>query len=121
MNNRFFTEDHEWVEVNGNIATIGITAYAAEELGEVVFVDLPSVGFLCEKGSEFGSVESVKTVSSLYSPIDGEVIEVNPTLESCPEKINNSPENEGWLIKLSFEKLPDVDDLMNEDEYRSTY
>ena len=119
MNNRFFTEDHEWVELDENTAIVGITAYAAEELGEVVFVDLPSVGFLCQKGNEFGSVESVKTVSSLYSPINGEVIEINSSLESNPEKINESPENDGWLIKLRIEGMPAVDDLMSEDEYRA--
>ena len=118
MSVRYYTEDHEWVEFNDSIATVGISSYAVDELGEIVFVELPDVGVSVEKGSEFASVESVKTVSGIYSPIDGEITAINDSIVDTPELINQSPYDQGWLIKVdskSFEK----DDLMDESSYKT--
>jgi glycine cleavage system H protein len=95
-----YTESHEWVRAEGDTATIGITDHAQEELGDVVFVELPEVGATLEAGDSFGAVESVKAVSDLYAPVGGEVTEVNSTLEDSPEKINEDPYGEGWILKL---------------------
>ena len=95
-----YTKSHEWVRVEGDVATIGITDHAQDELGDVVFVELPEQGATLEAGDSFGAVESVKAVSDLYAPIGGEVVEVNGTLEDSPEKINEDPYGEGWILKL---------------------
>jgi glycine cleavage system H protein len=95
-----YTKSHEWVRTEGDTATIGITDHAQEELGDVVFVELPEQGAAIEAGDSFGSVESVKAVSDLYSPVGGEVVEVNSSLEDAPEKINDDPYGEGWIVKL---------------------
>ena len=118
MSQRYFTEDHEWVEVNDNIATIGISSHAVDELGEIVFVELPNVGSVIEKSDEFASVESVKTVSGIYSPISGEIIEVNSSIVDSPEVINNSPYESGWLVKVKSASF-DSDDLMDESAYQT--
>ena len=119
MPNRFFTEDHEWVEVDGDHVKVGISSHAADELGEIVFVDLPESGEELSKGDEFGSVESVKTVSGIYSPVDGEVVEKNDAVVESPEKINNSPYEDGWLIKVKVDSTDFIDDLMDEVAYNS--
>ena len=118
MSQRYFTEDHEWVEVNDNIASIGISSHAVDELGEIVFVELPNVGSVIEKSDEFASVESVKTVSGIYSPISGEIIEVNSSIVDSPEVINNSPYESGWLVKVKSASF-DSDDLMDESAYQT--
>ena len=96
-----YTKSHEWVRTEGDNATIGITDHAQDELGDVVFVELPEVGTTFDAGDSFGTVESVKAVSDLYTPVGGEVVEVNETLNDQPEKINEDPYGEGWIVKLS--------------------
>jgi glycine cleavage system H protein len=96
-----YTKSHEWVRTEGDTATIGITDHAQDELGDVVFVELPEVGTTFEAGDSFGTVESVKAVSDLYTPVGGEVVEVNEALNDQPEKINEDPYGEGWIVKLS--------------------
>ena len=96
-----YTRSHEWVRTEGDTATIGITDHAQDELGDVVFVELPEVGATFDAGDSFGTVESVKAVSDLYTPVGGEVVEVNETLNDQPEKINEDPYGEGWIVKLS--------------------
>ena len=95
-----YTKSHEWVRVEDDVATVGITDHAQDELGDVVFVELPETGTTLEAGDSFGAVESVKAVSDLYSPVGGEVVEVNGSLEDSPEKINEDPYGEGWILKL---------------------
>jgi glycine cleavage system H protein len=99
---RYYTESHEWVEADGDVATIGITDFAQSQLGDVVFLELPSVGRMLEAGDSFGVVESVKAASDLYSPVNGSVIEVNETLAERPETVNRDPYGEGWLIKVKL-------------------
>ncbi len=117
--NLYFTEDHEWVKIEGNTATIGITKHAAEELGEVVFCELPEVGINISQADECGSVESVKTVSSIFTPLSGEVIEINSEIQDNAAIINESPYEEGWLFKLDIADMREVDDLMTESEYET--
>ena len=119
MSNRFYTEDHEWVELDGNNVTVGISSHAADELGEIVFVELPEAGTELSKGDEFGSVESVKTVSGIYSPVDGEVTERNESVIESPELINQSPSEDGWLIKAKVESTSFIEDLMDDEAYHS--
>ena len=114
-----YTQDHEWVIMEDDIATIGITNYAVEELGDVVFVELPSPDMELSQSDEFGSIESVKTVSSLYMPISGLVLESNTLLTNNPEMVNESPYMDGWLIKVKPESLTEFDDLMTAEEYES--
>ena len=116
---RFYTEDHEWVTVDGDTITIGISSHAAEELGEIVYVEMPNTGDEIQKSDEFGSVESVKTVSGLYAPVSGTVIETNEAVVNSPELINQFPFEDGWLIKVKCEDLSEVEDLMNEESYNS--
>jgi glycine cleavage system H protein len=97
---RYYTETHEWVQVDGDIATIGITDFAQSQLGDVVFLELPSVGRMLEAGDSFGVVESVKAASDLYSPVAGSVVEVNEALSDAPETVNREPYEGGWLIKV---------------------
>ena len=119
MSNRFYTEDHEWVELDGNNVTVGISSHAADELGEIVFVELTEAGTELSKGDEFGSVESVKTVSGIYSPVDGEVTERNESVIESPELINQSPSEDGWLIKAKVESTSFIEDLMDDEAYHS--
>ena len=109
-----YTKSHEWVRAEGDTVTIGITDHAQEELGDVVFVELPDVGDTIGAGDSFGTVESVKAVSDLYSPVGGEVVEVNSSLENAPEKINDDPYGEGWIVKLSTSEEAD---LLSPEEY----
>tara|TARA_A100001015_G_scaffold311435_1_gene414689 strand:+ start:416 stop:793 length:378 start_codon:yes stop_codon:yes gene_type:complete len=118
MSNRLYTEDHEWVVVMDDHLLVGITNHAVEELGEIVYVELPENGHNVLKGDEFGSVESVKTVSGLYSPVDGTVIDQNSTVVDTPELINRSSYEDGWLIKIARGESDDFDDLMTESEYK---
>ncbi|WP_319483928.1 glycine cleavage system protein GcvH [uncultured Cohaesibacter sp.] len=114
----YYSEDHEWVEVNGKIATIGITDFAQKQLGDVVFVELPEVGRELEKGEEAAVVESVKAASEVYSPIDGEVTEVNETLEDEPALVNSDAESDAWFFKIKITDKSQLDDLMSEADYK---
>ena len=109
-----YTKSHEWVRIEGDTATIGITDHAQDELGDVVFVELPEEGDTFDAGESFGTVESVKAVSDLYAPVGGEVVEVNSTLEDAPENINEDPYGEGWIVKL---RTTDEADLLSPEEY----
>jgi glycine cleavage system H protein len=113
-----YTKDHEWVRVEGGIATVGITDYAAEQLGDVVFVELPKVGKSVDKGAEAAVVESVKAASEVYAPISGEVVEVNAALEGEPAKVNAAPMGDGWFLKLKVKNAGEIADLMSEAQYR---
>jgi len=113
-----FTEDHEWIKVDGDTATIGISAYAAKQLGDVVFVELPEVGREMDKGDEAAVVESVKAASEVYAPIGGEVTAVNEALEDSPETVNASPEGDGWFLKLKMADASELDALMDEAKYK---
>jgi glycine cleavage system H protein len=112
-----YSKEHEWVRVDGTTATIGITAYAADELGDVVFVDLPAVGTRLEQFASFGVVESVKAVSDLYAPVSGEVTEVNEALTTTPELLNSDAFGAGWIAKLTLSEPAQVDELMDADAY----
>ncbi len=112
-----YSKDHEWLLVQGETGTVGITDFAQHELGEVVYVDLPEVGDVFEANDPFGSVESVKAVSEVFSPASGEVIEVNKLLESHPELINQSPHKEAWLIKIRLTKTEELTELLSSEEY----
>jgi glycine cleavage system H protein len=109
-----YTKSHEWVRIEEGVATVGITDHAQEELGDVVFVELPEGGATFEAGDPFGVVESVKAVSDLYAPVGGEVVEVNSALEDAPEKINEDPYGEGWFVKL---RVSDEGDLISASDY----
>jgi glycine cleavage system H protein len=112
-----YTKDHEWILVDGDSGTIGITDHAQEELGDIVYVELPKVGAKLEQSSSFGSVESVKAVSDIYCPVSGEVAEVNQALAESPEKVNDEPYGNGWLIKLKLTSPAQVDQLMTAAQY----
>jgi glycine cleavage system H protein len=114
-----YTKEHEWVHLEGGIASIGITHHAQEELGDIVYVDLPKAGAATEKGKSFGSVESVKAVSDLYSPVTGEVAEVNELLSTAPETLNSDPHGAGWLIKVKTADEGEIGDLMTASEYEA--
>jgi len=114
----YFTKDHEWISVDGDSATVGITAYAQEQLGDVVFVDLPEVGKSLDKGNEAAVVESVKAASEVYAPVSGEVVEVNSALEGEPGKVNEDAEGAGWFIKLKLADKSQLDGLMDEAAYK---
>jgi glycine cleavage system H protein len=114
-----YTKDHEWIKVQGDIGTIGITDYAQQELGDVVFVDVPKVGAKLVPGKSFGSVESVKAVSEIYSPVSGEVTETNALLVDTPEKINTDPHSTAWLIKLKLADPKEVTGLMDAAAYEA--
>lgn len=112
-----YTKDHEWINVQGGLATVGITEYAQRELGDVVYVDLPEVGDTFEASEPFGSVESVKAVSEVFCPVSGEVTEVNSTLEQAPELVNQSPHQKAWMIKMRVNSPEELDELLSAEEY----
>lgn len=113
-----YTKDHEWLRVEGNVAFVGITHFAQSELGDIVFIDVDTEGESLEKEEVFGSVEAVKTVSDLFMPINGEVLEFNEKLEDNPELINSDPYGEGWIIKVCLNDDSDMGDLMSSDDYQ---
>ena len=113
-----YTKEHEWVQVEGNVATIGITDHAQHELGDIVYVDLPKVGANAEAGKTFGSVESVKAVSDIYAPVSGEIVEVNDGLSSAPEKLNSDPHGAAWLIKVRVTTQDEIKQLMTAADYQ---
>lgn len=112
-----YAESHEWAKLEGDTVKIGITDYAQDQLGDIVFVELPEDGDSFEKGEEFGTVESVKAVSELYMPVGGEVVSVNSALEDSPERVNNSPYSEGWMIEVKPDDPSEMDDLLTGDVY----
>lgn len=114
-----YTKEHEWISVEGDVGSIGITDHAQEELGDIVYVDLPKVGSTVAKGGTLGSVESVKAVSDIYSPISGEVIEVNQALAEKPEHLNEDPHGDAWLIKVRLSAPDEIKSLLSAEEYRS--
>ncbi|MBZ8133347.1 glycine cleavage system protein GcvH [Afifella sp. IM 167] len=114
-----YSKEHEWVRVEGDTATIGISVHAASELGDVVFVELPEPGKKLEKGDEAGVVESVKAASEVYSPLSGEVVEVNAALEAAPQTVNEAAEGEGWFFKLKLSDKSQLDGLMDEAAYKT--
>jgi len=114
-----YTKQHEWVKVDGAVGTVGITDYAQHELGDVVFVDMPKTGVKIKAGASFGTVESVKAVSEIYSPVSGEVIETNPLLADAPEKINSDPHVAAWLIKVKLDDPKEASGLMDASAYRA--
>jgi len=114
-----FTDEHEWIRVEGDVATVGITSYAAEQLGDVVFVELPEVGKAVEKGGDAAVVESVKAASEVYAPVTGEVVEVNSVLIDAPQTVNESAEGDGWFIKVKLSNPSELDGLMDADAYKA--
>ena len=114
---RKYSKEHEWARVDGNVATVGITKFAAESLGDVVFVDLPEVGSTIEQFNKFGEIESVKAVSDLFSPVSGTITERNDSAIDDPETVNKSPYDEGWLLKIELSTLLELDDLMSAGAY----
>jgi glycine cleavage system H protein len=113
-----YDKEHEWIRVEGDVATIGISDFAQDQLGEVVYVDLPSVGDTVTAGDTFGEVESVKSVSELFSPISGEVVKVNDDLDGSPESINEDAYGSGWMIEVKLADASELDGLMSSDEYQ---
>jgi len=113
-----YTKDHEWVKIEGNTAKIGITHFAQSELGDIVYVDIDTIGDTVEKEEVFGSVEAVKTVSDLFMPLTGEVLEFNEALEDEPEKVNSDPYGEGWMIKISISDASQIDELLSAEDYK---
>ncbi len=117
-NDLLYSKDHEWIKIENGIATIGITDYAQSELGDIVFVEFPDVDESFDKDDTFGTVEAVKTVADLFSPISGTIVEINETLEDEPELINSSPYEDGWLIKIKCNDTSECDLLLDSDTYK---
>jgi len=113
-----YTKEHEWVSIEGDTATIGVTDYAQGELGDVVFVEVDTVGETLDKGEVFGTIEAVKTVSDLFLPVSGEIMEMNAAIEDTPETINSDPYENGWIVKIKMSNPADADELMDADKYK---
>ncbi|MDR0738269.1 MAG: glycine cleavage system protein GcvH [Prevotellaceae bacterium] len=113
-----YTKDHEWVRVEGNIAVVGITDYAQSQLGDIVFVDVQTVGETLEQGDMFGAIEAVKTVADAYMPLSGEVSEFNTALENAPELVNKDPYGEGWMVKIEMADPAQIEGLLTPDDYK---
>lgn len=116
--NLLYTKDHEWVKIDGNRATVGITDFAQGELGDIVYVDISTVGQEVEEHEVFGTVEAVKTVSDLFMPVAGKVVEVNPALDGAPEKVNSDPYGEGWMIKIELKNAGSTAGLLSAAQYK---
>lgn len=114
-----YTKDHEWVLVEGDTATVGVTDFAQSELGDIVYVEVETLDETLDKEEVFGTIEAVKTVSDLFMPISGEIIEFNDKLETNPEVVNEDPYGEGWMIKIKFSSADDLNDLLSPEEYQS--
>jgi glycine cleavage system H protein len=117
--NLHYTKEHEWVRVDGDFGVVGITDHAQKELGDIVYVDLPKVGASAEKGKTVGSVESVKAVSDIYAPVSGEVSEINETLATAPEKLNEDPHGEAWLVKIRLSNPDEIKELLSAADYQT--
>jgi len=113
-----YTKDHEWIRTEGDNATVGITDFAQGELGDIVFIEIETVGETLNNGDVFGTVEAVKTVSDLFMPLSGEVLEVNSMLEGGPETVNSDPYGDGWLVKISVQDPSELDELLTADQYK---
>ena len=114
-----YTRDHEWVRIEGDTCTLGITDFAQKELGEVVFVELPEVGHLIDAHAEIGTIESVKAVAEVFTPVAGEIVEINDALKDDPQLVNEDPHADGWLVKIKFSASSDFDELMNSEAYEA--
>ncbi|PKO98863.1 MAG: glycine cleavage system protein H [Bacteroidetes bacterium HGW-Bacteroidetes-8] len=114
-----YSPDHEWIKIEGNIATVGITDFAQGQLGDVVFVDIPSEGETLEKSDVFGAIEAVKTVADAFMPVSGKIIEINANLESSPESVNKDPYQEGWMVKIEMSDPSEVDSLLDAEAYKA--
>ena len=112
-----YTKDHEWVRMNGDIAIVGITAFAQGELGDIVYVEIETVGESLDREEVFGSIEAVKTVSDLFMPLSGEILELNEALESNPELVNSDPYGEGWMVKIKVSNRSELDELLGAEDY----
>ena len=117
--NLSYTNDHEWIKVDGNTALVGITDFAQSELGDIVFIEVETIGEDLNKNEVFGTVEAVKTVSDLFIPVSGKVLEFNSTLEDNPELVNESPYEEGWIVKMEISNLDEISDLLDSKAYKS--
>jgi len=115
-----YTKDHEWISLEGNVATVGITDFAQRELGDIVYVDIDSIGKSLEAEAVFGTVEAVKTVSDLFLPVAGKILEVNPVLNDQPELVNTDPYGQGWMVKLEVANVADVAALMSAEDYSAS-
>jgi glycine cleavage system H protein len=115
-----YTNDHEWVKVDGDIATIGITDFAQGELGDIVYVEVDTLEETLDKEEVFGTVEAVKTVSDLFMPISGEILEFNESLETNPEKVNDNPYEDGWMIKIKISDTSELEELLSPEDYENT-
>lgn len=114
-----YSPDHEWVKVDGNIATVGITDFAQGQLGDVVFVDIPSEGETLAKADVFGAIEAVKTVADAFMPVSGKIVEVNTALEDSPESVNKDPYNSGWMVKIEMSDPSEIDSLLDVEAYKA--
>ena len=113
-----YTKEHEWIRVDGDTGVVGITEYAQGELGDVVFVELPALGTKLQQGKQFGTIEAVKTVSDLFAPVSGEVVEVNETLKDSPEMVNKEPYGSGWMVKVKIDNKSELDGLLGVEKYQ---
>ena len=113
-----YTKDHEWIYIDGDIATVGITDFAQRELGDIVYIEIETVGELLKADEVFGTVEAVKTVSDLFLPVEGEILELNEDLETSPEDVNNDPYEKGWMIKMKVSNPSDIDNLLTSEDYK---
>ena len=114
-----YTREHEWLKVEDDVCTLGVTDFAQSELGEVVFIELPEVGHVFDTGDEIGTIESVKAVAEVYTPVAGEIVEVNGALKDDPQSVNEDPHGDGWLVKIRFSSSHDFDDLMDAEAYEA--
>ena len=119
MSEKKYSKDHEWIDINGEIATIGITNHAQESLGDIVYIELPEIGKKVNKGGEVSVIESVKAASDIYTPVEGEIIEVNENLKDDAAIVNQDPENKGWIFKLKINDTSNVDELMTLSDYEN--
>jgi glycine cleavage system H protein len=119
MSGRKYTEDHEWLEIDGDVATVGITDFAQEQLGDVVFVELPAIGKVFTKGAEAAVVESVKAAAEVYAPVSGEIVAVNAALDDDPSLVNSSATDKGWFVKIRLSDASQLDGMMDEDAYKA--
>ena len=117
--NLSYTNDHEWIKIEGNIASVGITDFAQSELGDIVFIEVETIGEILNKNEVFGTVEAVKTVSDLFIPVSGKVLEFNNALEDNPELVNDSPYGDGWIVKIEISNTDEIPDLLDSEAYKS--
>jgi len=118
QNELIYTEDHEWVKVDGDIATIGITDHAQSELGDIIFIEFPKINDQINKTEPFGTIEAVKTVADLFAPLSGKILEINKALEDSPELVNSDAYGEGWIVKVSVDNLDQLNDLLSSQNYK---